>query len=107
MVRSLMSQRTHILISQGAQDREVRDLSRRLKGIIINYRFRQISLARAKRLGARVIDQHYRKLLDLSQRRIRVSTHQVAELTPETKRRLDNWRKQAVEDFEAILEDVK
>ena len=97
----------HVLISQGAQDREVRDLGRRLKSIIINYRFRLISKKNAIRKGTRIITEHYDKLLNLSRLRVRVSTSQVAELSPDNQRQLEQWRDGYIADFKAIVNDTR
>lgn len=97
----------HILISQGAQDREAKDLGRRLKAVVINYRFRLISKKNAIRKGTHIITEHYNKLLALSKRRIRVTTSQVAELSPDSLRQLEQWRDQYIANFKSIIGDVK
>jgi len=94
-------------VDTGTQDRETRDLTRRLKGIEINYRFGIIDKKRAKRLSTRVIDDHYHTLLSLTRGRLGYNLKRNVTLSPEDKRRLDNWRNQAIRDFEAILDDTK
>lgn len=97
----------HILIGQGAQERETADLTRRLKGIQINYRFDIIDKARAQRQGARVIEDHYKTLLRLTRGRLGYSLGRPVSLAPEEQRRLDRWRDEAIEDWNRILDDVK
>jgi len=95
------------MIGRGAQERETADLTRRLKGIQINYRFGIMNKKRAQRLGARVIDDHYKTLLRLTQGRLGYSLRRPVTLAPEDRRRLDRWRDEAVEDWNTMLDDVK
>ncbi len=97
----------HIMIDQGAQRRETADLTRQLKGIQTNYRFGIIDKRRAKKLGARVIDDHYKTLLRLTRGRLGYSLRRPVTLTPEDQRRLDQWRDDAITDWNTILDDVK
>ena len=97
----------HIMIDQGAQQRETADLTRRLKGIQTNYRFGIMDKARAQKAGARVIDDHYKTLLRLTRGRLGYALKRPVTLTPEDRRRLDRWRDEAIEDWNTILDDVK
>lgn len=97
----------HIMISRGTQERETADLTRRLKGIQTNYRFGIMDKARAKSQGARVINEHYKTLLRLTKGRLGYNLARPVTLTPEDQRRLDQWRDDAIKDWNMILDDVK
>jgi hypothetical protein len=62
---------------------------------------------RAKRVGARVITDHYNTLLSLTRGNLGYNLKRPVTLTPEDQRRLDNWRDQAIRDFGDIIDDVK
>ncbi len=96
-----------IKIDTGTQRRETADLTRRLKGINVNYRFGIVDKRRAKKLGKRVIEDHYQTLLKLTKGRLGYALKRPVTLTPEDQRRLDNWRNQAIRDFEAIIDDTR
>jgi len=95
------------MIERGAQERETADLTRRLKGIQTNYRFGIMDKARARYIGARVIEDHYQTLLRLTRGRLGYSLGRPVTLAPEEQRRLDRWRDEATADWNAILDDVK
>jgi len=97
----------HIMIGQGAQERETADLTRRLKGIQINYRFGIMDKKRAQLVGARVIDDHYKTMIRLTRGRLGYALKRPVSLSPEDQRRLDRWRDEAIEDWNTILDDVK
>ena len=94
-------------IDTGTQTRETRELTARLKGVQINYRFGIITKKRAKQLGKRIITNHYNTLLTLTQGRLGYNIQRNVNLTPEDQQRLDQWRNQAIKDFEAILDDTR
>ena len=94
-------------VPQGTLQRETRDLTRQLKGIQTNYRFGIITKKRAKQAGAKVITEHYNTLLALTRGNLGYNLKRPVSLTPEDKRRLDNWRDQAIQDFGDIIDDVK
>jgi len=92
----------HIMIGQGAQERETADLTRRLKGIQINYRFGIMDKKRAQLVGARVIDDHYKTMIRLTRGRLGYALKRPVSLSPEDQRRLDRWRDEAIEDWNTI-----
>jgi hypothetical protein len=96
-----------IKIDSRTQLRETDDLTRQLKGVEINYRFGIIDKRRAKRLGARIITDHYNLLLSLSRSRLGLSIQRSVSLSPENKLQLNAWRKQAIRDFGVILDDAR
>lgn len=96
-----------IRVDTGTQDRETADLTRRLKGTEINYRFGIITKQRAKQMGTRIIDDHYNTLLRLTRGRLGYNLKRDVTLTPEDRKRLDGWRSQAIKDFEAIIDDTR
>ena len=96
-----------IKVDTGTQDRETADLTRRLKGVELNYRFGIIDKVRAKQMSTRIIDDHYHTLLSLTRGRLGYNLKRNVSLTPEDKRRLDGWRDQAIRDFEAIIDDTR
>lgn len=95
------------MIDPGTQRRETADLTRRLKGVRLNYRFAIINKRRAKTLGKRIIEDHYQTMLKLTQGRLGYAINRPVSLTLEDQRRLDSWRDQAVRDFEAIIDDTR
>jgi len=95
------------MIYQGTQERETADLTRQLKGIQINYRFGIMDKARARLVGARVIEDHYKTLLRLTQGRLGYALKRPVTLAPEEQRRLERWRDEYIEDWNMILDDVK
>ena len=102
-----MSTKRHILIGQGAIDVQVAQFSIQLKAIVLQYRFRQIDKRRAKKMGERRINQHYKAMLGLSKSRTIYALGPGASLMPEDKKRLDRWKEQTIDDFEAIIDDVR
>jgi len=96
-----------IRVDTGTQTRETADLTRRLKGVELNYRFGIIDKRRAKQMGTRIIGDHYNTLLRLTRGRLGYSLGRDVTLTPEDRRRLDTWRKEAIKDFEAIIDDSR
>ena len=96
-----------IRVDTGTQTRETADLTRRLRGVELNYRFGIIDKQRAKQMGASVINDHYNTILRLTRDRLGYSIQRTVSLSPENKRSLDDWRKQAIKDFEAIIDDTR
>ena len=96
-----------IKVDTGTQKRETADLTRRLKGTEINYRFGIITKQRAKQMGKRIISDHYNTLLRLTRDRLGYSIQRNVSLSPENKHSLDTWRNQAIKDFEAIIDDTR
>jgi len=96
-----------IRVGRGLHGRQTRDLSRRLKGIITNYRFALITKKRARELGRAAIDDEFETLLRASRDRVRTALRRPVELPPEERRRLERWRDDYIGDFNAILADVK
>ena len=97
----------HIMISRGTQERETADLTRQLKGIQINYRFGIMDKKRAQYVGARVIDDHYKTMIRLTRGRLGYALKRPVSLSPEDQRRLEQWRDDAIKDWNTILDDVK
>lgn len=97
----------HIMIDRGTQERETADLTRQLKGIQINYRFGIMDKTRAKLVGARVINDHYKTMLRLTRGRLGYALKRPVTLAPEEQRRLERWRDEYIEDWNTILDDVK
>ncbi len=106
-----MSQRIrvgrNIQISPSIQKRHVADLTRRLKGVRLNYRFELMDKRRAKMLGRRIIEDHYQTLLRLTKGYLGYALKRSVSLSPEDQRRLDQWRDEAIRDFEAIIDDTR
>lgn len=96
-----------IKIDTGTQNRETADLTRRLKGVELNYRFGIIDKRRAKKMGATIINDHYNTLLRLTRGRLGYNIKRNVTLTKEDQKRLDDWRNQAIRDFEAIIDDTR
>ena len=96
-----------IKVDTGTQKRETADLTRRLKGAELNYRFGIIDKKRAKQMGTRIIGDHYNILLRLTRGRLGYNLKRDVTLTPEDRKRLDGWRNQAIKDFEAIIDDTR
>ena len=96
-----------IRVDQGTQQRETRELTTRLKGVETNYRFGIITKERAKRVGERIITDHYHTLLRLTHSRLFYYIKQPVSISPEDQRRLDGWRDQAIQDFWRIIDDTR
>ena len=99
--------RRHILIGQGAIDLQVTQFTIQLKAIVLQYRFRQIDKRRAKKLGTRRINQHYKAMLGLSKSRTIYALGPGATLMPEDRKRLEQWKNNEIDNFEAIIDDVR
>lgn len=102
-----MSTKRHVLIGQGAIDLQVTQFTIQLKTIVMNYRFGQIDKRTAKKMGTRRVEQHYRAMLGLSKSRTIYALGPGATLMPEDRKRLERWKQGAIEDFKAIIDDVK
>ena len=102
-----MSAKRHVLIGQGAIDLQVAQFTVQLKAIVMNYRFGQIDKRTAKKMGVRRIEQHYRAMLGLSKSRTIYALGPGATLMPEDRKRLDRWKEQTIDDFKAIIDDVR
>lgn len=102
-----MSNKRHILIGQGAIDVQVAQFTVQLKAIVLQYRFGQISKRYAKKLGERRIKQHYEAMLGLSRSRIIYAMGPDPTLMPEDIKRLERWKQETIDDFKAIIDDVK
>lgn len=101
-----MSER-RILINNGTYQGEIKALTGRLKGVIINYRFGMINEARARKLGRRIIETTYDGLLDIPRRRIHATTGRLGTLTEAESEKLASWKEEAIGDFEAIIHDSR
>ena len=99
--------RRHILIGQGAIDLQVTQFTIQLKAVVMNYRFGQIDKRRAKKMGTRRIEQHYKAMLGLSKSRTIYALGPGATLMPEDIKRLEQWKNIEIENFKAIIDDVK
>jgi len=102
-----MSDKRHILIGQGAIDLQVAQFTIQLKAIVLQYRFGQINKRYAKKLGERRINQHYNAMLGLSKSRTIYALGPGATLMPEDRARLEQWKNSEIENFKAIIDDVK
>ncbi len=94
-------------INPSIQKRNVADLTRRIKGVQLKYRFALIDKRRAKMLGREIMEDHYRTLLRLTKGHLGYALTRLVSLSPEDQRRLDQWRSDAIKDFEAIIDDIR
>lgn len=96
-----------VRVGRGTQTRFTADLSRRLKGVMVNYRHGQLSKDEARAKARRLIDTEFQTLLAVSRNRVRIAVGKVGELPPEERRRLERWRDEYLDDFYGILDDVR